>query len=41
MLVQTIHVFSEKYIEKYAMLLIEKRKIVKSGGIEFPYGKVI
>ena len=45
-LVQTICVFSEDVgmefsIEKYAMLMIEKGKIVKSVGIEFPDGKVI
>ena len=45
-LVQTICVFSEDVgmefsIGKYAMLMIEKGKIVKSVGIEFPDGKVI
>ena len=45
-LVQTVHVFSEDIgfgfgIEKCAMLVTEKRKIVKSVGIEFPDGKVI
>ena len=45
-LVQTVHVFSEDIgmqfgIEKCAMLLMGKRKIVKSVGIEFPDGKVI
>ena len=45
-LVQTICVFSEDVgmefsIEKYAMLMIEKGKIVKSVGTEFPDGKVI
>ena len=45
-LVQTVHVFSEDIgmefgIEKYAMLVMEKGKIVKSVGIELPNGKVI
>ena len=45
-LVQTVHVFSEDIgmefgIEKCAMLLMEKGKIVKSVGIELPNGKVI
>ena len=45
-LVQTIRVFSEDIgpefgIEKYAMLVIEKGKIVKSVGIELPDGKII
>ena len=45
-LVQTFCVFSEDIgmvfgIEKYAMLVMEKGKIVKSVGIEFPDGKVI
>ena len=45
-LVQTIHVLSEDIgmeygIEKCAMLVIEKGKIVKSVGIELPDGKVI
>ena len=44
-LVQTIRIFSEDVgmefgIEKCAMLVMEKRKIVKSVGIEFPNGKV-
>ena len=44
-LVQTVRVFSENIgmefgIEKCAMLLIEKGKIVKSAGIELPDGKV-
>ena len=44
-LVQTIHVFSEDIgmefgIEKCAMLVMEKRKIVKSVGIELPDAKV-
>ena len=44
-LVQTVRVFSENIgmefgIEKCAMLLIEKGKIVKSVGIELPDGKV-
>ena len=38
-LVQTVCVFSE--IEKCAMLVMEKGKIVKSVGIELPNGKVI
>ena len=45
-LIQTVHVFSEDIgmelrIEKCAMLVIEKGKIVKSVGIELPDGKVI
>ena len=45
-LVQTILVFSEDIgmefgIEKCAMFVIEKGKIVKSGGIELADGKVI
>ena len=45
-LVQTIRIFSkykeiELVIEKCAMLVIEKEKIVKSVGIELPDGKVI
>ena len=45
-LVQTIRVFSEDTgmefgIEKCDMLVIEKGKIVKSVGIEFPDGNVI
>ena len=45
-LVQTVRVFSEDIgmefgIEKYAMLVTEKGKIVKSVGIELPNGKVI
>ena len=45
-LVQTVHVFSEDVgmefgIEKCAMLVMEKGKIVKSVGIEWPNGKVI
>ena len=45
-LVQTVRVFSEDVgiefgIEKCAMLLMEKGKIVKSVGIELPNGKVI
>ena len=45
-LVQTIHIFSKDIgmefgIEKCTMLVIEKRKIVKSAGIELPDGKVI
>ena len=45
-LVQTVHVFSEDIgmefgIEKCAMLVMEKGKIVKSIGIELPDGKVI
>ena len=44
--VQTIHIFSkgigmEFGIEKCAMLVIEKGKIVKSVGIELPDGRVI
>ena len=44
--VQTGRVFSEDIgmefgIEKCAMLVMEKGKIVKSVGIEFPVGKVI
>ena len=45
-LVQTVRVFSEDIgiefgIEKCAMLVIEKGKIVKSVDIELPEGKVI
>ena len=45
-LVQTVRVFSEDIgmefgIEKCAMLVMEKRKIVKSVGIELSDGKVI
>ena len=45
-LVQTIHIFSKDIgmefgIEKCAMLVIEKGKIVKSVGIELPGGRVI
>ena len=45
-LVETVHVFSEDIgmefdIEKCAMLVMEKGKIVKSVGIELPNGKVI
>ena len=45
-LVQTIHIFSKDIemefgIEKCAMLVIEKEKIVKSVGIKLPNGKVI
>ena len=45
-LVQTVHVFSKDIeivlaIEKHAMLVMKKRKIVKSVGIELPDGKVI
>ena len=45
-LVQAVHVFSENVgmefgIEKCAMLVMEKGKIVKTVGIEFPDGKVI
>ena len=45
-LVQTVRVFSEDIgmkfgIEKCAMLVIEKGKIVKSVGIELPDGEVI
>ena len=45
-LVQAIRIFSkdigmEFSIEKCAMLMIEKGKIVKSVGIELPDGKVI
>ena len=44
-LVQTVHVFSEDIgmefgIEKCAMLVMEKGKIVKSVGMEFPGGKL-
>ena len=44
--VQTVRVFSEYIglefgIEKCAMLVVEKGKIVKSVGIELPNGKVI
>ena len=46
LLVQTVRVFSEDIgmdfgIEKCAMLVMEKGKIVKSVGIELPDGKVI
>ena len=46
LLVQTIHIFSKDIgvecdIEKCAILVIEKGKIVKSVGIEQPDGKVI
>ena len=45
-LVQTVRVFSKDIgmefgIKKCAMLVMEKRKIVKSVGIELPDGKVI
>ena len=45
-LVQTVRVFSEDIgmefgIEKCAMLVMEKGKIVKSVGMELPGGKVI
>ena len=45
-LVQTVRVFSEDIgmefgIEKCAMLVMDKGKIVKSVGIELPGGKVI
>ena len=45
-LVQTVRVFSEDMgmefgIEKCAMLVMEKGRIVKSVGIELPDGKVI
>ena len=45
-MVQTVHFFSEGIgmgfgIEKCAMLVMEKGKIVKSVGIELPGGKVI
>ena len=45
-LIQTVHVFSEDIgmefvIEKFAMLVMEKGKTVKSVGIEFPDGKII
>ena len=45
-LLQTVRVFSEDMgmefgIEKCAMLVMEKEKIVKSGGVELPDGKVI
>ena len=45
-LVQIVHVFSEDIgmefdIEKCAMLVMEKGKIVKSVGIELPNGKVV
>ena len=45
-LAQTVRVFSEDIgmesgIEKCAMFLMEKGKIVKSVGIEFPDGKII
>ena len=44
-LVQTVHVFSEDIgmefgIEKCAMLVMEKGKVVKSVGIEFQMGKL-
>ena len=42
-MVQTVRVFSEDIesgIEKCAMLVLEKGKIVKSVGIELPDGKV-
>ena len=43
---KTVHVFTEDIgikfgIEKYAMLVMEKGKIVKSVGTELPDGKVI
>ena len=45
-LIQTVRIFSEDIgmefdIEKWAMLVMEKRKIVKSVGMELPDGKVI
>ena len=45
-LVHTVHVFSQDIgmefgIEKCAMLVMEKEKIVKSVGIEIPDGKVV
>ena len=45
-LVQTVHVFSEDIgmefgVEKCAMLVMQKRKIVKSVGIGLPDGKAI
>ena len=45
-LVQTVRVFSEDIgmefgMEKFAMLVMENRKIVKSVGIKLPDGKVI
>ena len=45
-LVQTVHVFSEDIRVKFgigecAMLVMEKRKIVKPVGIELPDGKII
>ena len=45
-LIQTVHVFSEDIgmefvIEKFAMLVMEKGKTVKSVGVEFPDGKII
>ena len=45
-LVQTVRVFSEDTgmefgMEKFAMLVMENRKIVKSVGIKLPDGKVI
>ena len=45
-LVQTVRVFGEDIgmefgIHKCAMLVMEKGKIVKSGGIDLPDGKVI
>ena len=45
-LVQTVRVFSEDIgmefgIEKCAMLVMEKGKIVKSAGVELPDGKII
>ena len=46
LLVERVHVFSKDIgmefgIEKCAMLVVEKGKIVKSVGIELPDGKVI
>ena len=45
-LVQTVHVFSEDIgmefvIEKCAMLVMEKGKIMKSVNIELPDGQVV
>ena len=45
-LVQAVHVFSEDIgmefgIENCARLVMEKGKILKSVGIEFPEGKVV
>ena len=45
-LVQTVRVFSKNIgmefgIEKCAMLIMEKERIVKSVGIELPDGRVI